>query len=201
MARRTGRRPGTSTAKADILTAARELFATDGYDRTTVRAIAQRAGVDVALVSYYYDNKRGLFASAMSIPVDPGEVIERAVNGPREGAGERLISAFLRLWEEEPTAAAAQTLIRSVAVDPAAAKAFGEFASNEMMPILARSMGVSTDTGRVVASTVLGLAFLRYVVGAPMITGQSIDQLVAVYGPAIQHLVDADPGHPDAARG
>ena len=193
MARRSGRRPGGSTAKDDILGAARELFAIDGYDRTTVRAIAQRAGVDVALVSYYYGSKRGLFAEAMSLPLDPGEVITRAVSGPRAEVGKRLIGPFLQIWEEEPTSTAAQTLIRSVVVDGAMAKAVGEFISNEMMPAVARSAGVSEDTARVVASTVFGLAFLRYVVGAPMITEQSREQLERLYAPAIQRLIDADP--------
>src|SRR5258707_8650448 len=40
-----------------ILRAARELFATSGYDETTIAAIAQAAGVAVGTVYRYFANK------------------------------------------------------------------------------------------------------------------------------------------------
>ncbi len=44
-----------------ILKAADSLFGEAGFDGTSVRDIAQRAGVNKALVFYYYDNKEALF--------------------------------------------------------------------------------------------------------------------------------------------
>ena len=44
-----------------ILTAAEELFAASGYEGTSVRQIAQRAGVPVALVSYHFGSKLGVY--------------------------------------------------------------------------------------------------------------------------------------------
>ncbi|MGH3412395.1 MAG: TetR/AcrR family transcriptional regulator, partial [Marmoricola sp.] len=43
---RRGRRPGSPDTRADILAAARELFAAGGYAGTSVRSVAARAGVD-----------------------------------------------------------------------------------------------------------------------------------------------------------
>nr|ASV47045.1 TetR family transcriptional regulator [uncultured bacterium] len=58
-------RPRNAAAtRAALLVAARELFATDGYERTTVRAVADRAGVNQALLFRYFGNKEGLFAEA-----------------------------------------------------------------------------------------------------------------------------------------
>src|SRR4051812_2231226 len=51
--------------EACILQTARRLFAEEGFERATIRAVAQRAGVDPALVMQYYGNKEGLFAAAM----------------------------------------------------------------------------------------------------------------------------------------
>jgi AcrR family transcriptional regulator len=48
-----------------LIAAARELFACDGFDRTTVRGIADRAGVNQALLFRYFGNKEGLFAEAI----------------------------------------------------------------------------------------------------------------------------------------
>jgi AcrR family transcriptional regulator len=50
--------PDTSAA---ILDAAEELFALHGFDGVTLRQVATRAGVDVALIGYYFETKRGLF--------------------------------------------------------------------------------------------------------------------------------------------
>jgi len=56
-------RPKNSARKANsakILDAAERLFAKRGYYGVTVREIAKAAGVDVALVNYYFGKKRAL---------------------------------------------------------------------------------------------------------------------------------------------
>jgi AcrR family transcriptional regulator len=44
-----------------ILTAAREIFAEQGYDAASTREIAERAEVNQAMIHYYFRNKRGLY--------------------------------------------------------------------------------------------------------------------------------------------
>ena len=60
-----GRRPGPSTTRDAILAAARERFAEYGYDRVRMRDVAADAGVDVALVTYHFGSKDGLFGAAL----------------------------------------------------------------------------------------------------------------------------------------
>jgi AcrR family transcriptional regulator len=48
------------TARARIREAALKHFATDGYDRATVRAIAQSAGVSAGLLRHHYGSKSDL---------------------------------------------------------------------------------------------------------------------------------------------
>jgi AcrR family transcriptional regulator len=48
-----------------ILDAAEEQFAKHGYDGVTLRAIARRAGVDLALPNYYFGPKRDLFDAVL----------------------------------------------------------------------------------------------------------------------------------------
>src|SRR3982750_663455 len=47
-----GRRPGGDSTRAQLLDAARAEFAERGYEGATVRAIADRAGVDPAMVNH-----------------------------------------------------------------------------------------------------------------------------------------------------
>jgi AcrR family transcriptional regulator len=69
-----GRRPGNVSARDDIIRAARETFAEQGYDGTSLRAVARAARVDAALIHHYFEGKAGLFMAAMALPFDPRQV-------------------------------------------------------------------------------------------------------------------------------
>ena len=84
-------RPRDSAAtRQALLRAARELFATSGYDATTVRAVADRAGVNQALLFRYFGNKEGLFTEAVL-----GGALQLLSDGPREDLLERTLAAIL----------------------------------------------------------------------------------------------------------
>ncbi len=53
-----------------LLDAARRRFARDGYAATTVREIAEEAGVNVALISRYFESKEGLFGACLAAAVE-----------------------------------------------------------------------------------------------------------------------------------
>lgn len=59
------RRRDAAASRKALLDAARLLFGERGYDRTTLRDIGDRAGVDAALVARYYGNKAGLYLAAI----------------------------------------------------------------------------------------------------------------------------------------
>ena len=78
-----GRRPGKLSARDDIIRAAREMFAEEGYDGTSLRAVARAAGVDAALIHHYFEGKPGLFMAAMALPFDPRQVqLDAEASGP-----------------------------------------------------------------------------------------------------------------------
>ena len=60
------KRDATAT-KAALLQAAGELFAERGFDRTTVRDIATRAGVNQALLFRYFGSKEELFHAVLTV--------------------------------------------------------------------------------------------------------------------------------------
>src|SRR5918912_3213202 len=95
-----GRRPGAPDTRATILDAARALFAERGFAGTTIRGVASAAGVDAALVHHYFGTKDDLFLAAMELPVDPRRVLAPALTGDVGAAGERLLRAFLSMWDD-----------------------------------------------------------------------------------------------------
>ncbi|HEX3048250.1 MAG TPA: helix-turn-helix domain-containing protein [Bacillota bacterium] len=50
----------TDSSREKILQAAEELFAEAGFDKTSTASIAKRAGVNSALIFYYFENKENL---------------------------------------------------------------------------------------------------------------------------------------------
>ena len=56
---------GSPDARRAVLDAARELFAERGFERTTMRAVGTRAGVNPALIYHYFGDKDGLLAAAL----------------------------------------------------------------------------------------------------------------------------------------
>jgi AcrR family transcriptional regulator len=82
-------RDAAATRQA-LLDAGRALFATAGYDATTVRGIAERAGVNQALLFRYFGSKEGLFGEAVL-----GDAVQLLAGGPREDLLPRTLSAIL----------------------------------------------------------------------------------------------------------
>src|SRR5262250_597572 len=62
---RVRRRDAAATREA-LLAAAAELFAERGYDGVRVAAIADRAGVNKAMISYHFGGKRHLYLAIVS---------------------------------------------------------------------------------------------------------------------------------------
>jgi AcrR family transcriptional regulator len=102
----TGPRPRDSTAtRAALLGAARELFADRGYAGTTVRGVAERAGVNQALLFRYFGNKEALFTEA---------VTEAALAPLAEGPPETLLERILTtMFTDAPGAGMFHAVLRS----------------------------------------------------------------------------------------
>lgn len=59
-------RRGEGHDRESLLDAALTCFAENGFENTSLRSIAARAGVDVALISYHYGSKLGLWSEVVA---------------------------------------------------------------------------------------------------------------------------------------
>ena len=82
--------------QARVLTAASELFAAHGFARTTIREIAERAGVNVAAGHYHFGSKRELYLAVARAQFDTLDARIASANADvEEGALDGLSRAAL----------------------------------------------------------------------------------------------------------
>jgi AcrR family transcriptional regulator len=188
--RRRGRRTTGEDTRAALLTAARVEFAERGYDGATVRRIAERAGVDAAMVNHWFGGKAQLFTASLDVPVDPGVLVETVVPGDPERVGERIVATFLRVWDSA-SGGTLVTLVRSVAGHPAAARMMREFIVRVVIgPVVGRvAPDRVEERAALVASQVIGLGMIRYVVQLEPLASADHATVVATIGPTLQHYL------------
>lgn len=194
--RRSGRWRSGQQSKQRILDAARERFMRDGYAKATVRAIAADAGVDVAMVYYFFDNKEGLFtASALTGPEHPLHQLATLLDEDTEQIGPRLVRRFLQHWDEGRRFDPLLTLWRSAAIQPLARNVLHDNLAGPVADRVAAEFGVADAGLRVelVASHLAGLAFARYQLAIEPIASTPVDDVVAWVGPTLQRYL-TDPG-------
>jgi AcrR family transcriptional regulator len=191
---RTGRRPGDSDTREEILAAAREVFAERGYDGGSVRGVARQAGVDPALIYHYFGSKQQLFVAAMEIPYRWQEVLPAVWGGPPGEIGERLTRHLLSYWEDPDVNLLFRGIVRSAATDPVAAEMVRRMLAEGPFALLASRIGTPDADLRamLMASHVMGLALLRYVLEVEPLASAPIEEVAGMVGPVIQHYLQGD---------
>ncbi len=72
--RKAGRPSEKIDAREKLIEQARELFTVMAYDKVSTRLIANRAGVNVAMIRYYFGNKEGLFETMLRETMAPMQI-------------------------------------------------------------------------------------------------------------------------------
>ncbi|WP_336603819.1 TetR/AcrR family transcriptional regulator [Agromyces seonyuensis] len=192
--RPTGRRAGDSGTRDAILDAARDLFAARGYDGASVRAIATAAGVDPALIRHFFGDKDGLFAATMADrTVIPARIAEHLQGDPAT-AGNRIVDAYLRMWEEPETRPVLMALIRSATTSEQAVGMLFDVLGGRIR----EQSGITDPDGErmrrvaLAGTQMLGVAVARYVIKLPPIAAMTHAELVEQIGPTIQRYLDGE---------
>jgi AcrR family transcriptional regulator len=187
---RRGRRPGAPDTRATILGAARKAFAEKGFAGTTIRAVAASAGVDAALVHHYFGTKDDLFLAAMELPMDPRQVLGPAIAGGPDGAGERLLRAFLSIWDDPEISPTLLGVVRSALQPGGETLITHGFVPVVLLPV-GEALGIDRPEVRMplVISQAAGLILTRYLVRLEPIASMPTEQVVATYAPVIQHYL------------
>jgi AcrR family transcriptional regulator len=198
MVRRTGRRPGKQDTRAQILAAAREIFAERGYDGATIRQIATGAGVDPALVHHYFGTKEELFLATVRPPVNPADLIAKAIDGAPEQLAERLLDTFLSVWDHPVTGPAFEALVRSAVTNRLSARLIREFFATQIVRRVLKDLDTHVDPATIPARATLaatqlfGLAMIRYIVKFEPLASAPRAAVVAAVAPNLQRYLTGD---------
>src|SRR3954451_4090963 len=159
-----GRRPGNRAAKDDILTSARALFSTNGWEATSIRAVARDAAVDPGLVLHYFGDKAQLFRTAMSLPLDPDDAVARIVPGPRGCIGRRLVAFFLSFWDDPVRREPLTRLLRAAPTSEPGAELLRQALTQGVLGPVGEYLGGEDRALRVglCSSELTGLGMARY---------------------------------------
>lgn len=186
-----GRPVGGSDARERILAAAAVEFEHGGYDATTIRSIAGRAGVDPALVHHHFGSKADLFGTVTDIPLRPDKEVPAILAGPREQVGERIVRYVLTSLEDPARRRGAIALVRTAVGSKAGSGLLVGFLSRELIGRVAHELG-TPDAGlraTLVGSQIVGLLVARYVIELPHLADADVEELVARVGPTVQRYL------------
>ncbi|WP_217696674.1 TetR family transcriptional regulator [Mycobacterium sp. GA-1841] len=171
---------------------ARARFAADGYAATTIRQVAADAGVDAALVMQFFRSKDELFAAVMSVSPDTLAQLTHAFDGPDAHLGERVVRAFLNVWEgaaqdSQPLMA----MLRGAVVNEQANIQLREFIQARLL-VAVGPHPIDADAvlrAGLASSMLVGLVVGRRIVGVPALVEADVETLIALVAPAIQSVL------------
>ncbi|RMI29952.1 TetR/AcrR family transcriptional regulator [Nocardia stercoris] len=197
---RTGRRPGTSSTREAILTAARERFAEVGFDKASIRSIASAAGVDPALVHHYFGTKQQLLTAALDLPIDPEAILATLAAVPDELLGETVVRLIVGIWDS-PVGVRAVAAFRAIlsSADPSLARSFLlEVPLRAIRDRADNPPGTGATRAALVGSQMGGLLLARKVLELEPLASMPVDELADLVGPTLQRYLTGELAAPVA---
>jgi AcrR family transcriptional regulator len=184
------RRDAQATRERLVL-AARKAFSARGFERTTVREIANDAGVNPALINRYFGGKEQLFAEAVSIDLAFPDLSQVA----RDQLGITLVTHFFNRWEGHQHDDLLRVLIRAAVTNEEATSRIRMILASQVGAMVEHIAGPTRARERacLIATQILGLAYGRYVLG---LSDEDVPQqtaLTMIGGTIQRYLVDELP--------
>lgn len=179
-----GRRAGKPDTRSQILAVARWRFLQSGYQAVTLRSVAAEAGVDVALVSYHFGSKKGLFGAALALVVNPAETLARTAEGDPATFPQRALRDLLALWEDPESGAPLRALIVGATHDQAITGLVKEMLEREMIDKIAARLRGADARKRAGAfcAQIAGLVVTRYILRLEPVASMAPDEIIRIYG-------------------
>ncbi|MFM7210707.1 MAG: TetR family transcriptional regulator [Actinomycetota bacterium] len=184
--------PTSDPIRDAALAAARSVFATRGYARTTYKGIAAAAGIAPAVLRKYYDSKGAIFAAAVRLPTDPASAIPSLLAPGIDGLGERLVRFWLDTVGDQEVREDLMAMIRAGASAAQVNRSLQAYLEVNVIDRIVAAVGVPDARMRValISSYLVGIAAGRYLMRIEPLASASEEQVVRLVAPTIQALLD-----------
>ncbi|MFE9808872.1 TetR family transcriptional regulator [Streptomyces sp. NPDC005548] len=187
-----GRRPGSPDTRAAILDVARRRFLEDGYHAVTLRSIAGEAEVDLALISYYFGSKKGLFGAALALGANPAEILAQvAEDGDLSTFPERVLRQVLGVWDDPVSGPPLLAMLKSAIDDDGFGDLVKEAVEREIVERIAGLVPGRDARQRAASFTTVigGLITTRYLLRLEPIVSMSVEEVVRFVSPQLRQAL------------
>ncbi|CAN3126728.1 HTH tetR-type domain-containing protein [Mycobacterium sp. smrl_JER01] len=177
-----------------VLAAAKTRFARDGYEKTTLRAIAAEARVDPSMVLYLFGSKEALFREALRLIIDPAALVAALTGGPDADIGTRMVRTYLGVWEAPDSAETMRAMVASATSNSDAHEAFRGFMQNYVLTAVSEVLGGGEQSrlrAMLAASSLVGTAMLRYVMRVAPLSELPSEDVVRLVAPTVTRYLCA----------
>lgn len=181
-----GRPRDAAASKAALLEAAAELFGQRGFERTTVRDIGERAGVDAALIARYFGGKADLYIAAVAAE-------RMGEGGPVEFERlDQIADALVSRTDRHGPGPILQALIRSDTSDEIRAAAQSRLARRLVEPLVTAMEDQAVDQAKlraeIAVSALIGVCLGRSLGWFATLPAAGKDELVALITEALSTM-------------
>lgn len=182
------RQRNAARTKALILAAARHAFASHGYNESSIRAIAQEAGVAPSLLIRHFGSKPALFREALLHAMYDEDYADLFTAAGKDGFGERII-ALAQDVSDDVTA----MVVLSIG-DPAAREVTSDVAREHIVGGLALWLGPPDAYARALNMVMLLNGYMLF--GKQLAMGETPRSTLDWIAQQLQAIVDEGEGRP-----
>lgn len=187
-------RPRTSSRnrQEQITQAAVNLFADLGYEKTTIRLVAESAGVDPKLVMHYFGNKSKLFMATVKVPSEVNKGIKVLRMVPKAMWGKR-IADVIWLAQKSGGINTLVGVIRASASEPEAASMFREFYYKNLLLPIVNELDVDNKQLRatMMSSLMAGFVFTKEIVRINELAKAKESERKSLFAAVVQSILTA----------
>ena len=124
--------------------------------------------------------------------------MDRAFDGDPAGLGDRVVRAYLELWDDPALSLPLLAMFRSAVSNEHAAVQMRDFLETRILAALAPRLDTDDTRRRItlVGAQLLGVAIARNVMKVPLLAEADIDLICSLFAPAVQATL-VPPTHQD----
>lgn len=167
-----------------------------------MRAVADRADVDVALIYHHFTNKDDLLAAALTVPESARPHLV-AIPANTNNPGRAIASTVLGMWEHDPALRAqALAMIRTALSHEHAAQLLQNLHSATVLTLVDEIVADDQRELRaaLIGAHLSGLLLARHLFKVHTLAAADPDHLVDAAAPVIEHYLTGDLAEPPTPR-